>query len=211
MKMHSTLAACLALIAGTANAQNQLSDLLRITPPGGAPVVFAIPEGGVAGAPETAIFNLPMLGPDGLYGGPLPPGAFAPIIGSAVMFEPAGAPIEPGEAPIFWPTATGQHIVSDIVVGFLTPNSPVAPTGVAFISYGDTNLATWAAFLMGGSVPVVTLDETGAFQDVSALVFLPPVAYKVEVQSDVPEPGTAALLLAGAGIVGWAARRRHSA
>ncbi len=204
----AVVAAALALGAGAVHAQNQLSDLFRVTVPGVAPLSVVLPEGIPAPAPETAIFNLPF-GADGLFGGVLPT-AGLPVIGAVVMLEPLGAAIDPGAAPVVWPTATGQRFLSDLVISFATPTSLVAPVGVAFISDGDGNLASWAGFLLGAGVaiPRSVLDETGLVQDVTPLLSAP---YKVEVQSDVsavPEPGSAAMWLAGIACVGWAVRRR---
>ena len=202
MRSLPVVAVCLAALASHAHAQNQLSDMFRVTLPGAVPFTVFVPEGPPAPAPETAIFNLPV-GPDGLFGGVLP---IMPTIGAVVLLEPLGEPIGPGETPVMW---LNNRVLSDIVLSFATPNSLVAPVGVAFMSDGDANLAPWAAFLLSGAVPVTVLDETGTVQDVTSFLLTP---YRVEVQSDVsgvPEPGTAALLLAGAGLIGWATRRRH--
>ena len=202
MRSLPVVAVCLAALASNAHAQNQPSDMFRVTLPGAVPFTVFLPEGPPAPAPETAIFNLPV-GADGLFGGVLP---VVPAISAVALLEPLGEPIDPGETPVLW---LNNRILSDIVVSFATPGSLVAPVGVAFISDGDANLAPWAAFLLSGAVPVTVLDETGTVQDVSPFLLTP---YKVEVQSDVtgvPEPGTAVLLLAGAGMIAWATRRRH--
>lgn len=203
MKLFRLFAASLALGASLAAAQQtQPSDTLRITLPAGGVFVVTLTES-AAGAtgPETAVFNLPPL-PDGVLTTLLPP-TIAPVKAAVVLLEPVGATPDPGTTPIFF----NNRIVSDFVIAFFTPNSLVSPVGVALISDGDGNLALWASILFSGAVPVIGLDETGAFQDLTVALGTP---YRVEVVSDVgavPEPGSAALLLLGAGVVLCASRR----
>ena len=204
MKLLRLFAASLALGASVAAAQQpQPSDTLRITLPTGAVFLVTLTES-VTGttSPETAVFNLPPL-PDGVLAAVLPP-TIAPVKSAVVLLEPLGSVVDPGTTPIFF----NNRIVSDFVIAFFTPNSLLAPVGVAFISDGDGNLALWASVLFGGSAPLSGLEETGSFQDLTSLLGTP---YKAEVLSDlgpVPEPGSAALLLAGLCVVVCACRHR---
>lgn len=205
MKTLSLVTAIFAAWAGVAAAQSNFpSDTMIVTGlPTGA-CTATIVEG--AAAPEaTGVCGLSVFGfPDGVF-----TGAFLPLTvgflpsAAVVLLEPLGEPIDPGSAPVFWP-GTNRY-VSDIVVRY-----NVNPFGFAFISDGHASLATWVTFLSTAPAgAVVALDETGVFQDLTTALGIPAgTGVTVRIISDVPEPGTAALLLAGAGVVGWAARRR---
>lgn len=207
MRLLRPLVFALLFSAFGAHAQQNLpSDYLKITLPGAVPFVYALVEGGAAaGLPETAVFNLPPL-TNGPLSGLLPPG-IAPVIAAVVFFEPAGTAVEPGSTPVF----IDNRIVSDLVLGFSTPNGLFGPIGVAFISDGDANLAVWAGIVSGLPAPflLTKLDEPMTPMDVTALLGSPP--YTVEVWSDieaVPEPGSVALWLGGLGALAWTLRRR---
>ena len=208
MKSLSIIAGCLTLWTGLAAAQaNSPSDTMIVTyllPPTSTCSV-TIAEG--AGAPEAVgVCGFSPLGiPDGLIFGVFPPTALGlPPASGVVLLEPLGHLPDPGDSPVFWPGT--NRIVSDVLVRY-----NLNPFAFVFVSDGQTAMGAWVALLAGappGTVRVI--EETGAFQDVTAdLGFAVGTPISVRIISDIPEPGTAALLLAGAGIIGWTARRRN--
>ena len=152
----------------------------------------------------------------------LPPGAFGPLIGTGlpgasyvILLEPAGELPDPGElpSPVWIGPDQLDHFVSDVLVNGLANQAGLAPF-IALISDNNPDLAALVPLL---SPATPFLDETGVLQDLTPLMgpaVLPgfgPV--EVQVQSDVsevPEPGTFALLgfgLLGLGAAGQRGRR----
>ena len=211
MKTLSIIAAILAAFTGIAAAQNNGPSDTMVVTTGLAPASICsvtIFEG--AALPEpVGVCGLSPLGiPDGLIFGPFPPITFLPLRAGVVLLEPLGEPFDPGSTPVPWPGT--NRFVSDVVVRY----DFNATLGFVFISDGAPDFASWVSFL--ASAPpgtVITREETGLFQDVTAdlqIAIGSPIS--VRIISDVavvPEPGTAALLLAGAGVIGWTIRRRR--
>jgi len=81
-------------------------------------------------------------------------------------------------------------------------SGPASRNGDGFAHAIVTNIG-------GGSVRVAFEDRPGQGDNYQDLVFT--LSNAVVVVAQVPEPETYALLLAGLGLVGWAARRRRAA
>jgi hypothetical protein len=191
---------------------NPQSDELKISVPGGgatiADIFIAEPTG--AGTEPSALFSPsggPVLVPAGGLSAFFPAGL--PGLSYVILTEPSGELPDPTELPpVFYGPATAQVQVSDLIISG-TGQTQVTPF-IALVSDNNPDLAKYVSALPAG-VPFLT--ETGALQDLTALL-VPPPAFSgtpvdVAVVSAVPEPSTLALVVLGAVPI-LIARRRLS-
>jgi len=187
------------------------SDELKISTAAGAPVAdIFIPETVGAGSEPSALFapgtGLPTLVPPGTLSGSIS------SVGASyvVLAEPFSEPVDPTELPpVTFVGLSGPVVVSDLLInGIASSNFPF----IALISNNNPDLATFVAGISRGT-PIQT--ETGALQDLTALIgpaVFPSIGpIDVQVQSDltgVPEPSTFTLAALGAAALHLAARVR---
>jgi hypothetical protein len=164
-------------------------------------VVISIPGGGTlldltfgeGGAAPVESLGLSAAGPS--FGAP--PAGFVPGF-SIILTEPEGI-LEPPDPnpPVFMPD--GHTEVSDVVL--VDPNTQ----GLYFVSDGSQDFATMVGIALGLPLGFVAFEETGALQDLTP--YLPGSPYQIQFLSDVPEPGTMALV--SFGLLGMAVRARR--
>jgi hypothetical protein len=172
-----------AFVIHAESARAQTSDVVGI--PGFG---LNIPLG-EAGGPE----SLGLSAASGITPGVAPPG-FTPT-NAIILTDPAGIQEPAGEPPGI-PVSPGGPIASDIAVQDATHQ------GLFLLSDGDPQFANFLAIALG--LPgVVLLEETGLPQVVSGNS-----TTVVTFTSDIPEPGTLALL--GLGLLGMAAHARRA-
>jgi hypothetical protein len=205
---------CVIVLAtgGKSVAQAISSDELKIFGPTGPLYNTVIPETTTGpGSEPSALFALGF--PPTVAPGVLPsfftPGG--PGYHYVILSEPAGEPLNPGELPpITVVGPNGPVIVSDLLINGLV-NQAGAPPFIALISDNNPDLATYLGAVPAGT-PVLT--ETGALQDLTALIgptILPGVGPVDVMAQSVPEPSSIILFgFAGMGLIGsiWSRRRR---
>jgi hypothetical protein len=170
-------------------------DEVNVQPLGGGTPILDLTYGEGGSIPTLEALGLSAAGPS--FG--TPPGGFGTAGFAIILTEPAGLLEAPDAAPpVYLPNGVQ---ISDVILV-----DPVSQ-GLYFVSDGSQDWTTVTAtanalFLAGAAVPLL---ETGALQDLTP--YLPGSPYKISFLSDVPEPGTMALVTFG--LLGMAVRARR--
>jgi MYXO-CTERM domain-containing protein len=202
MRIATRLAAAMCVAAQAAGAQ-PLSDRMVITTDASPTPIYdaSVEHGPGAVAQSPLVFGRELQFPEALV--------LLPHFSIVVMNdEPAGLSPE-----YHRPTGFLCCDVSDLVIAFRDPFSGL-PTVMFWSDEDEVDLNAVVALLDRNFDPPLQeslVRMTGQLQDLTALLGLSGSGYKVEVQSVVaaPEPGVAAMLLAGLGLLARHARRRR--